>query len=423
MLQTYSNSQLKEREKQLEQQFKVACDAGLSLDITRGKPAPEQLDLAADLLSLPGSDQFHDDHGTDCRNYGGIDGLAGMKALFAAILGCETGDIIVGGTSSLTMMYDSVVRATLFGVPGGDQPWGQQGTIRFLCPAPGYDRHFEITGHLGFELLSVDMTDEGPDMDRVETLAADPSVKGIWCVPRYSNPTGITYSETVARRLARMSAAPDFRIFWDNAYAEHHLTENHQPVPDILSECRDAGNADRVLMFASTSKMTMAGAGVAAMAASPANLDDIRRHLAIQTIGPDKLNQLRHLAFFRDINGLRTHMTRHSEILKPKFALVQEILERDLGGKGIATWSNPPGGYFVSVDGPQGCARAVIELAAQAGVKLTPAGAPFAYGLDPQNRNMRLAPTFPPMEDIRQAMEIFTLCLELVAVRQRLSHG
>ena len=423
MLQTFSDEQLKEREQQLQAQFATACDAGLSHDMTRGKPAPEQLDLAGELLSLPGLGNFRDPHNTDCRNYGGIDGLPGLKALFAAILECQAQDVIVGGSSSLTLMYDSVARGVLFGVPGGDKPWGQQGTVRFLCPAPGYDRHFEITSHLGFELLNVDMTDEGPDMDRVEALGADPSVKGIWCVPRYSNPTGITYSKAVARRLARMTAAPDFRIFWDNAYAEHHLSEKRTPVPDILSECRDAGNPDRVLMFASTSKMTLAGSGIAAMAASAANLDDARRHLAVQTIGPDKINQLRHLAFLGDIDGLRAHMARHAEILKPKFALVQEILERDLGGKGIATWSNPAGGYFVSVDGPDGCARTVVEMAAQAGVKLTPAGAPFAYRLDPRNANIRLAPTFPPLEDIHQAMGIFTLCLELAAIRQRLGQA
>lgn len=421
MLHDDSQETLKARGNELQQRYEAASGAGLSLDMTRGKPAPEQLDLADPLLTLPGAGQFHDQENTDCRNYGGIDGLAGMKKLFADILGCQHADVIVGGNSSLTMMYDAIARAVLFGVPGGDKPWGQQGTIRFLCPAPGYDRHFEITGHLGFELVNVEMTEDGPDMDHVETLVADPSVKGIWCVPRYSNPTGITYSESVAQRLATMEATADFRIFWDNAYAEHHFGEERQPVPDILSACRDAGNPDRVLMFTSTSKMTMAGAGVSAMASSPVNINDARRHLSIQTIGPDKLNQLRHLTFFGDIDGLRAHMTQVGELLKPKFALVQEILERDLSGKGIATWSNPSGGYFVSVTGPDDCARPVIEMAAQAGVKLTPAGAPFAYGLDPQNRIIRLAPSFPPLEDIRQAMEIVTLCLELVAIRQRLA--
>jgi len=421
MLHDDSQETLKAREDELQQRYDAASKAGLSLDMTRGKPAPEQLDLADPLLGLPGAGRFRDEDNTDCRNYGGIDGLPAMKQLFADILGCRREDVIVGGNSSLTMMHDAIVRAVLFGAPGGDKPWGQQGTIRFVCPAPGYDRHFEITGHLGFELVNVEMADDGPDMDHVEALAADPSVKGIWCVPRYSNPTGITYSENVAQRFAAMKAAPDFRIFWDNAYAEHHFGDERQPVPDILTACRDAGNPDRVLMFASTSKMTVAGAGVSAMAASPANIEDARRHLWVQTIGPDKLNQLRHLAFFGDIDGLRQHMARVGEILKPKFALVQEILERDLGGKGIATWSNPNGGYFVNVTGPDDCARPVIEMAAQAGVKLTPAGAPFAYGLDPQNRIIRLAPSFPPLEDIRQAMEIVTLCLELVAIRQRLA--
>ena len=420
MLHEDSQETLKAREEELRGRYEAAAKAGLSLDMTRGKPAPEQLDLADPLLALPGAGQFSDQDNTDCRNYGGIDGLPAMKQLFAEILGCQRDAVIVGGNSSLTMMHDAITRAVLFGVPGSDKPWGQQGTIRFLCPAPGYDRHFEITSHLGFELLNVEMNDDGPDMDHVEALAADPAVKGIWCVPRYSNPTGITYSEEVARRLANMEAAPDFRIFWDNAYAEHHFREARQPVPDILSACLDAGHRDRVLMFTSTSKITMAGAGVSAMASSPGNIADARRHLSFQTIGPDKLNQLRHLAFFGGIEGVRSHMSQVGELLAPKFALVQEILERDLGDKGIATWSDPNGGYFVSVTGPDECARPVIEMAAKAGVKLTPAGAPFAYGLDPRDRIIRLAPSFPPLEDIRQAMEIFTLCLELVAIGQRL---
>ena len=421
MLQKMSKDDLTNREIELRNQFNAACQAGLKLDMTRGKPSPEQLDLANPMLSLPGDGVFTDSHGVDCRNYGGIDGLPQMKALFADILGCEPQDVIVSGNSSLTMMYDAVARAVLFGVPGGEQPWSQQGTVRFLCPAPGYDRHFEITSHLGFELLNVELTDAGPDMDRVEMLAADHAVKGIWCVPRYSNPTGITYTDSVARRLATMNAAPDFRIFWDNAYAEHHLTDERQAVPDILQACRDAGHPDRVLMFTSTSKMTMAGAGVSAMAASPNNIDDARRHFSVQTIGPDKLNQLRHLNFFKNIGGLRAHMARVGKILKPKFDLVNELLEHNLGGKGIATWSQPKGGYFVNVNAPDDCARTIIDMAEKAGVKLTPAGAPFAYGLDPQNRVIRLAPSFPPLEDIRQAMEIFTLCVELAAVRKALN--
>jgi len=421
MVQNASQEQLSQRARELQEKYEQACQAGLQLDMTRGKPAPEQLDLADALLSLPGSGQFSDDSGTDCRNYGGLDGLPAMKQLFAEVLGCNAEDVIVGGSSSLTMMHDAIARAVLFGVPGGDQPWGRQGTVRFLCPAPGYDRHFEITGHLGFELVNVDLTDDGPDMDRVEALASDPAVKGIWCVPRYSNPTGITYSEEVARRLAQMAAAPDFRIIWDNAYAEHHLSDVRQDVPDILSACRDAGHPDRALLFTSTSKITHAGAGVSAMAPSPANIADARRHLAVQTIGPDKLNQLRHLRFFKDLAGLRAHMTNIAKILKPKFDLVQEILERDLGGKGIATWSNPNGGYFVSVNTPDDCARTIIDLADKAGVKLTPAGAPFAYGLDPNNRVVRLAPSFPPFEDVREAMNIFTLCVELAAIRQQLT--
>ena len=418
MLRTLSREQLLAREQALANRFGETCQAGLQLDMTRGKPAPEQLDLASGLLSLPGETDFTDPQGTDCRNYGGLDGLPGMKALFAEILGCQAQQVIVGGSSSLSMMYDCVTRAFLFGVPGGESPWQQQGKVRFLCPVPGYDRHFAITERLGIELLAVDMTDQGPNMDQVEQLAADPTVKGIWCVPRYSNPTGVTYSASVIERLARMPAATDFRILWDNAYAEHHLTEDIIPLPDILGACCAAGHEDRVLMFASTSKITLAGAGVAAIAGSVANMDHARGHIAIRTIGPDKINQLRHLRFLRDIDGLRQHMSQHAQFLRPKFDLVQEILARDLGGKGIATWSQPRGGYFVSVDGPDGCARTVVELAGQAGVKLTPAGATFPYGRDPRDRNIRLAPSFPQLADIRAAMAIFTLCLELATVRQ-----
>ena len=426
MLHEDSQETLKAREEELRGRYEAASKAGLSLDMTRGKPAPEQLDLSDPLLALPGAGQFSDQDNTDCRNYGGIDGLPAMKQLFADILGCQRDAVIVGGNSSLTMMHDAVARAILFGVPGSDKPWGQQGTIRFLCPAPGYDRHFAVCEHLGIEMIPVSMNDNGPDMDEVEALVkADASIKGIWCVPRFSNPTGIVYSDDVVKRIAELGkiAGDNFRVFWDNAYAEHHFREVRQPVPDILSACLDAGHPDRVLLFTSTSKMTMAGAGVSAMASSPANIADARRHLSVQTIGPDKLNQLRHLAFFGGIEGLRSHMSQVGELLAPKFSLVQEILERDLGGKGIATWSDPNGGYFVSVTGPDECARPVIEMAAKAGVKLTPAGAPFAYGLDPRNRIIRLAPSFPPLEDIRQATEIFTLCLELVAVRQRLENA
>ena len=420
MLEKKELEQIKSREKKLLDRHKAACADNLSLDMTRGLPSCEQLALSENLLSLPGLDIYKDELGKDCRNYGVLEGLQGARSLFSQILECDYENVIVGNNSSLSIMHDCIVRALLFGVPGGNQPWSQQGNIRFICPSPGYDRHFEITNHLGFELLSVDMTDEGPDMDRVEELASDFSVKGIWCVPRYSNPTGVTYSKEVSRRLANMKAAPDFRIFWDNAYAEHHLTEHPKPLPNILQACRKSGNPNRVLMFASTSKISMAGSGVAAMAASRENINDALSHLRYKTIGPDKINQLRHINFFKNIDGLRKHMAQHRKILRPKFDLVQEILERDLGGKKLATWSQPQGGYFISVNGPPGCARTIVELASEAGVKLTPAGAPFAYGLDPQNSVLRLAPTFPPIDEIRQAMDIFTLCLELAALQQQL---
>jgi len=419
MLSDASEQELTQRETELAARFVEIKARGLRLNMARGKPSLEQLDLAGPMLDLPGNNNFRDAEGTDCRSYGNIDGLPEMKQFFSGILNCPTENVIIGGNSSLAMMHDSLLRAYIWGVPGGDAPWQEQGTIRFLCPSPGYDRHFKITELFGFELPPVDMTEQGPNMDQVESLASNPSVKGIWCVPRYSNPTGVTYSEDVIQRLAQMQTAPDFRIIWDNAYAEHHLVSRSTPLGDILAACNAAGHPERVLMFASTSKMSFAGGGVAAMAASNPNIADARTKIGVRTIGPDKLNQLRQLQFFRDLSGLRAHMREHARVLKPKFELVQEILRRELGGKHIARWSNPDGGYFVSLDVPDGCARQVIAVAKEAGVTLTPAGATFPHGLDPNDRNIRIAPTFPAPEEIRSAMEVLALCVELVAIRQR----
>lgn len=422
-LQTLNAEQLDALLDELKQRHGDFKARGFSLDMTRGKPAPEQLDLTAGMLELPGRDDYRDDHGTDCRNYGGLDGLPGMKKLFAEILEVSPEQVIVGGNSSLNMMYDALARACLFGVPGGDSPW-VQGARKFLCPSPGYDRHFTVTESLGFELIPVEMTATGPDMDRVEELAAsDPAVKGIWCVPKYSNPTGITYGDETVRRLATMqTAAPDFRILWDNAYAEHHLAAEHDRLASISVACEEAGNPDRVIQFASTSKVSFAGSGVAAMAASAANVANAKKHLSAQTIGPDKLNQLRHLRFFRDIEGLRAHMARHAGLIRPKFELVLDILDRQLKGKGIAEWTNPKGGYFISLDVVDGTARRVVALAGEAGVKLTSAGATFPYGRDPRDRNIRIAPTFPSRKEIGQATEVLTTCVELAAV-ERLQQG
>ena len=420
MLDSLSPPQLVKREAELDSRVASFQTRGQHRIMARGRPSPEQLDLANPLLALPDSADYQSAEGIDCRSYGGIDGLPEMKQLFGGILNCPAQNIVVGGNSSLAMMHDALVRAYVWGISGGDTPWREQGTIRFLCPSPGYDRHFLITELFGFEMLPVEMTSTGPNMDQVESLALDPSVKGIWCVPRYSNPTGVTYSDEIVERLSQMQAAPDFRIFWDNAYAEHHLVDHPTPLGNILAACAGADHADRVLMFASTSKMSFAGGGVAAMGASAHNIADARTKIGVQTIGPDKLNQLRQLHFFKDLNGLRIHMRANARILKPKFDLVEKILQRELGDKQIAQWSKPAGGYFVNLNVPDGCARQIIALTAEAGVTLTPAGTSFPHGLDPNDRNIRIAPTFPALEDVRQAMEILTLCVELVAIRDRL---
>ena len=401
-------------------QFKADYDSflsrSLSLDMTRGKPSPAQLALSKPLLSLPGDD-FMTESGTDTRNYGIVDGLPEIKSLFSELLGCCEDQVIVGGNSSLTMMYDSLQRACQFGVPGGDGPWNNDTNRKFLCPTPGYDRHFLITEHLGFELINVAMTDQGPDMDQVSWLVKDdPSIKGIWCVPKYSNPTGCCYSENTVSTLATMpTAADDFRIIWDNAYAEHHFTDHHVALANIGELCAQAGHGNRAIQFASTSKMSLPGAGVAAMASSPENIADAKAHLNVQGIGPDKINQLRHLQLFGDLAGLRAHMREHATLIKPKFDRVDAILEEILGPWGIASWTKPQGGYFISLDIQEGQASKVIQLAADAGVRLTAAGAPFPYGKDPFDKNIRIAPTFPSIEEIDLATRVLATCVALVA--------
>jgi DNA-binding transcriptional MocR family regulator len=402
-------------------EFQLKYDAfkkmGLSLDITRGKPSSAQLDLANGLLTLPGDHYMAD--GIDTRNYGGLDGLPQMKQLFGQILEIDPGNVIIGGNSSLTMMYDTLSRACQFGVPDGNGPWNQVPGRKFLCPTPGYDRHFRITEHLGFELVTIDISHDGPDMDQVEHLVAeDQDIKGIWCVPKYNNPTGGIFSEDTVRRLASMAAAADFRIMWDNAYAEHHLTDNPPLLANIMDHCIAAGTANRVVEFASTSKISHPGAGVAALAASDENIADAKHHLAVQTIGPDKINQLRHLNLFGNLGGLREHMQKHAALVKPRFDLVDSILTRELRELDIAGWTRPRGGYFISLDIPDGTARQVVNLAADAGVKLTEAGAPFPYGKDPGDRNIRIAPTFPELEEVGQATEVLVACVKLAASQQ-----
>jgi len=413
-----SPSQRREARESLAARYRDFQTLKMNLDMTRGKPCPEQLDLSVGLLDGLSRAEYKASDGSDCRNYGGLDGLPEAKDLFAAYMGVRPEEIIIGGSSSLTLMHDAMSWAVLFGAGKGSTPWAAQRPVKFLCPSPGYDRHFAICEHLGIEMVPVDLRGNGPDMDAVERMAAkDASVKGIWCVPKYSNPTGDVYSDEVVQRLAGMrTEATDFRIFWDNAYCVHHLGTGPAPLADILAACRRAGHPERALLFGSTSKISFAGSGLAFMAGSTATMEWAKGHLGFQTIGPDKLNQLRHVRFFGDPAGIERHMQRHAAILKPKFDAVQEVLGRELSGKGVAEWTRPSGGYFTSVDTWDGCARRVIQLAAEAGVKLTPAGSTYPYKRDPRDRNIRIAPSFPPLADIRRAMEVLAVCIERVSL-------
>lgn len=416
-------SDLEAVEKRLLGEFEALKSEGLSLDMTRGKPAPDQLTLADGMLGLVGPGNTSGEDGTDYRNYGIVEGIPEARRLFADYMGVTPAQTIVGGNGSLTMMYDTLAGAVLFGMPGGKAPWPRigpgQSPSKVICPVPGYDRHFAICERLGLEMVTVPMLEDGPDMDAVEALAADPDVKAIWCVPKYSNPTGAVYTADVAERLASMTTgAPDFRILWDNAYAAHHLGEGPAEIPNMLAVCEKAGNPDRVLMFGSTSKITYAGSGVALMAASETNIADAAKKLSFATIGPDKLNQLRHVRFFKDMGGILAHMDKHAAIVKPKFDAVEEALSRRLAEKGIADWTAPKGGYFVSLDVMEDCASEIIRLAGEAGVKCTPAGSTFPYKKDPADRNIRIAPTLPSVDEIRKAMEVLCVAAELTCVRR-----
>ena len=389
-----------------------------TLDMTRGKPCSEQLDLSLGMLEGDIGKAYLTQNGLDCRNYGGLDGIPAAKNLFADYMGVEPDELILGGNSSLNMMHDTILRAMVKGLTDSTPPWGKLAKVKFLCPSPGYDRHFFICEYLGIEMIPIDMQENGPAMDAVENLVAeDADIKGIWCVPKYSNPTGVVYSDEVVERLAYMKTrAADFRIFWDNAYAVHHLADRPAPLKNILTTCKQAGNPERAFMFGSTSKITFAGAGLAIMAGSQKNMHWVTNQMAFQTIGPDKLNQLRHTLFFKDMGGIESHMKKHAAILKPKFDAVQSILENELKGKNIASWSKPQGGYFVSIDTLQGCAASVIKKAADAGVKLTPTGSAYPYKNDPLDRNIRIAPSFPPLDDIQAAMELVAICIQLVSL-------
>lgn len=399
---------------------------GLALNMARGKPASEQLDLSMPLLDVLGANSdWRAEDGTDCRNYGVLDGIPEAKRLMASMLDDDPENVIVFGSSSLTAMYDTVARCFDFGTVGG-HAWREAGSLKWLCPAPGYDRHFAITEAFGFEMIPVPMNEHGPDMDLVERLVAeDERIKGIWCVPKYSNPGGVTYSDDVVRRLAEMEcAAPDFRIVWDNAYCVHHLydeVENQDVLLDIADACVEAGNPDRYFKFASTSKITLPGAGVAAMAASPDNIALIKKQMGAQVIGYDKLNQLRHVRFLKDAEGIAAHMSAHAAIIRPKFELVLAKLEEMLGAEGIARWTSPRGGYFISFDASEGCARRIVELAREAGVIMTGAGATWPYGRDPFDSNIRIAPTLPPLEELSVAMDVFCCCVKLATVEKLLA--
>jgi DNA-binding transcriptional MocR family regulator len=409
-------------EQELAARFATLKASGLALDLTRGKPSSEQLDLA-DALDGVLQGNYRDASGTDLRNYGGLDGIAEAKALFAPLLQAPAANVMVGGNSSLSMMYQALLYCMHFGLSGPASAWSKSGPVKFICPVPGYDRHFTACIHLGIELLSVPLTGKGPDMDAVEALIdADPAIRGIWCVPRFSNPTGEVYDAATVDRIAALGkrAHKDFRVFWDDAYAVHAFDAAAPTLPSLWSACEAAGTTDSVLLFGSTSKITHAGAGVAFMAASGSNLAAIREHLGFSSIGPDKVNQMRHVRLLRDAAGLRAHMDKHAALLAPRFAAVLKALEQGLAGAGMGEWLRPQGGYFVSFDARPGLAREVVRLAAEAGVKLTPAGATFPYGRDPADRNIRIAPSFPSLQDIKAAMEVFVVCVKLASVRQKL---
>ncbi len=396
---------------------------GLKLDMSRGKPAPEQLDLSIDMLLHCLDGDYKSSNGIDCRNYGILDGIPEAKKLFEEMLGIGDDEIIVGGNSSLQLMYDTIIRALHFGVYGGDKPWGASSKVKFLCPVPGYDRHFAICESLGIEMIPVQYKADGPDMDVVEKLVSeDEEIKGIWCVPMYSNPTGITYSDEVVRRFANLKPkAKDFRIFWDNAYCVHHLSDDHDTLLNIIEECKKAGNPDMVFQFTSTSKISFPGGGLAVIAASKNNIDFIKNQMTVQTIGFDKLNQLRHCKYFKNFDGIKAHMKKHAAIIQPKFSVVLYMLNKEISPLGIGKWVSPKGGYFVSFDAMEGCAKRIVSLAAEAGVVMTGAGATYPYGNDPKDSNIRIAPTFPSVDELRQAMEIFCVCVKLASVEKLLA--
>ena len=405
----------------LEKQFEEIKAMNLKLDMSRGKPSAEQLDLSMDILDvLDSKSVIKGENGMDLRNYGILDGIPEAKRLMAEMMGCKEENVIVYGNASLNIMYDQVSRAMMHGICG-NTPWAKLDKVKFLCPVPGYDRHFAITELFGIEMINVPLSEEGPDMDMVEEYVNnDPAVKGIWCVPKYSNPAGTSYSDETIRRFANLKpAAPDFRLFWDNAYCVHHLYEDNQvEILEILSECEKAGNPDMVFEFASTSKITFPGAGVAAMATSANNIADIKKQMTIQTIGHDKINQLRHVKYFKNLDGIKAHMMKHADSMRPKFEMLDELLTAEIASRGIGNWVKPVGGYFICFEALEGCAKDIVAKCKEAGVTMTGAGAPFPYGKDPKDSVIRIAPSFPSVEELKKATEVFVVCVRLASVNK-----
>lgn len=418
-----STDELLQLKAELEKSFEDAKGKGLKLDMSRGKPAAKQLDMVMDMMDvLNSTTTLSTEAGMDCRNYGVLDGIPEAKKLMADIMEVSPENVIVSGNASLNIMYDTIARSMTHGVLGST-PWAKLDKVKFLCPVPGYDRHFAITELFGIEMVNIPMTPQGPDMDMIENLVkTDDTIKGIWCVPKYSNPQGISYSDEIVKRFANLKpAAKDFRIFWDNAYAIHHLYDDDQAsLLDILGECEKAGNPDMVYEFASTSKVSFAGSGISAIASSKANIDFIKKFMTIQTIGYDKINQLRHVKYFKDINGVKAHMKKHADIMRPKFEAVIKVLETELGGLEIGSWLTPKGGYFIAFESLEGCATDIIAKCKEAGVVMTEAGATYPYGKDPFDSTIRIAPSFPTPDEMQQAAELFTLCVKLVSVNKLL---
>lgn len=419
-----TTEELLQEKQELEAKFEDARGKGLKLDMSRGKPSTEQLKISRGILdAIDSTSDLNCASGQDCCNYGLMDGIPEAKQLFADLLEVFPENVIVYGNSSLNIMYDTISRAYTHGILG-NTPWCRLDSVKFLCPVPGYDRHFSVTEHFGVEMINIPMDENGPDMDLVEQYVnRDPAVKGIWCVPKYSNPTGITYSDEVVRRMASLKpAAADFRIYWDNAYAFHHLYDEVQDeIPEILSECAKAGNPDMVYEFCSTSKISFPGGGLAALVSSETNLKEVRAQMTIQTIGHDKLNQLRHVRYFKNAQGVREHMKKHADFMRPKFETVLQVLEKELGGLEIGSWVRPRGGYFISFDALPGCAKAIVAKSKEAGLVLTGAGATYPYGKDPQDSNIRIAPTYPTPEELALAGEIFVLSVKLVSLEKILA--